>query len=438
MQCLTQDSQNFCADVIGNVQVDDLIDCRLATILQAIPIPGDGNRRRRGNVGCRCGSGDLERFCSEPDTYTISEDLISAIHAEQDELDILVDSPGGDIFAANAVAMAITDWLVAHPDGKASITVQALAASAAAALLVGTRSPRCRIACHRNSQLMFHGVFTTVFDGGAQKFSDTAGALEKSNEQIRSALLSRTQTPPALIAQWFAEGREGWVTANEALEWGIVDEVIDIDAAPKTESSQTFLNQLKTHPAMNLNTLKRLFLKNEAEDPEKKPIEGNPEDPEKKPIEGEDPEKKPGEGNPEDPEKKPIEGEDPEKKPGEGNPEDPEKKPGEGEGTDPEKKPGEGEESDPEEEIVELKAALGKLQETVAALERQLSDAKGTNARLTAGLRTTSASHTHSAPATFDDAIRDLRSANPGWSYNDAFVQAAKLFPRLWKQKMSR
>ena len=409
-------------------------------------------------------SGDLERFCSEPDTYTISEDLISAIQAEQDELDILVDSPGGDIFAANAVAMAITDWLVAHPDGKASITVQALAASAAAALLVGTRSPRCRIACHRNSQLMFHGVFTTVFDGGAQKFSDTAGALEKSNEQIRSALLSRTQTPPALIAQWFAEGREGWVTANEALEWGIVDEVIDIDAAPKTESSQTFLNQLKTHPAMNLNTLKRLFLKNEAEDPEKKPIEGNPEDPEKKPIEGEDPEKKPGEGNPEDPEKKPGEGEgtdpekkpgegegeDPEKKPGEGNPEDPEKKPGEGEGTDPEKKPGEGEgedpekkpgegeESDPEEEIVELKAALGKLQETVAALERQLSDAKGTNARLTAGLRTTSASHTHSAPATFDDAIRDLRSANPGWSYNDAFVQAAKLFPRLWKQKMSR
>lgn len=371
-------------------------------------------------------SGDLERFCSEPDTYTISEDLISAIHAEQDELDILVDSPGGDIFAANAVAMAITDWLVAHPDGKASITVQALAASAAAALLVGTRSPRCRIACHRNSQLMFHGVFTTVFDGGAQKFSDTAGALEKSNEQIRSALLSRTQTPPALIAQWFAEGREGWVTANEALEWGIVDEVIDIDAAPKSESSQTFLNQLKTHPAMNLNTLKRLFLKNEAEDPEKKPIEG----------EGEDPEKKPGEGTPEDPEKKPIEGEgeDPEKKPGEG--EDPEKKPGEGE--DPEKKPGEGEESDPEEEIVELKAALGKLQETVAALERQLSDAKGTNARLTAGLRTTSASHTHSAPATFDDAIRDLRSANPGWSYNDAFVQAAKLFPRLWKQKMSR
>ena len=327
-------------------------------------------------------SGDMERFCSEPDTYTISEDLISAIQAEQDELDILVDSPGGDIFAANAVAMAITDWLVAHPDGKASITVQALAASAAAALLVGTRSPRCRIACHRNSQLMFHGVFTTVFDGGAQKFSDTAGALEKSNEQIRSALLSRTQTPPALIAQWFAEGREGWVTANEALEWGIVDEVIDIDAAPKSESSQTFLNQLKTHPAMNLNTLKRLFLKNEAEDPEKKPIEG--------------------------------------------------------EGEDPEKKPGEGEESDPEEEIVELKAALGKLQETVAALERQLSDAKGTNARLTAGLRTTSASHTHSSPATFDDAIRDLRRDNPGWSYNDAFVQAAKLFPRLWKQKMSR
>lgn len=349
-------------------------------------------------------SGALERFCSEPDTYTISEDLISAIQAEQDELDILVDSPGGDIFAANAVAMAITDWLVAHPDGKASITVQALAASAAAALLVGTRSPRCRIACHRNSQLMFHGVFTTVFDGGAQKFSDTAGALEKSNEQIRSALLSRTQTPPALIAQWFAEGREGWVTANEALEWGIVDEVIDIDAAPKTESSQTFLNQLKTHPAMNLNTLKRLFLKNEAEDPEKKPIEGNPEDPEKKPIEGTDPEKKPGEG----------------------------------EGEDPEKKPGEGEESDPEEEIVELKAALGKLQETVAALERQLSDAKGTNARLTAGLRTTSVSHTHSAPATFDDAIRDLRRDNPAWSYNDAFVQAAKLFPRLWKQKMSR
>ncbi|MGN0866182.1 MAG: ATP-dependent Clp protease proteolytic subunit [Oligosphaeraceae bacterium] len=376
-------------------------------------------------------TGSIERCFSAPYEYTISEDVIAGIQAEKQALDILVDSPGGDIFAANAVAMAISDWLVAHPEGRATITIQSMAASAAAALVVGVRAPRCHVACHRNSQLMFHGVYTTVFDGGAQKFSDTAEALDKSNEQIRSALLSRTKTPPALISQWFSEGREGWVSSHEAMEWGIVDEVIDLDAAPESESSQTFLNQLKHNPAMNLRTLKKIFLKNEdvePEDPEKKPVEG--EDPEKKPMPGEDPKKEPMEG--EDPEKKPMEGEDPKKEPMEG--EDPKKEPMPGEC--PKKEPMEDE--DPEEEITELKKALGKLQETVAALERQLSDAKSTNARLTAGLRTSSATASGASPKTFDAAIRTLRDSNPNLSYNEAFVQAAKRFPRLWKQKMSR
>ena len=353
-------------------------------------------------------TGAMERWICEPDEYTISEDLISAIQAEPDALDILVDSPGGDIFAANSVAMAVIDWLVAHPQGKATVTVQGMAASAAAALIVAVKGPRCRIACHRNSQLMFHGVYTTVYDGGAQKFSDTAEALEKTNDQIRSALLSRTQTPPALIAQWFAEGREGWVTAAEAMEWQIVDEVIDLDAAPESESTQAFLNQLKSHPAMNLTTLKKLFLRNEAEDdPEKKPEDSAAQN------EGEDtPEKKPEDSAAQN------EGDD-----------DPEKKP---------KEDNEGDDDDPEEEIGELKSALAKLQETVAALERQLSDAKATNAKLTAGLRTTPAQANPAEPATFEDAIKELRKDHPHWTYNDAFVQAAKQFPRLWKQKMSR
>ena len=96
------------------------------------------------------------------------------------------------------------------------------------------------------------------------------------------------------------------------------------------------------------------------------------------------------------------------------------------------------EEEDPEEEINALKAAMGKLQETFDALERQFADAMATNAKLTAGLRNTPASSAPASPATFDDAIRELRRACPHMTYNEAFVQAAKQFPRLWKEKMSR
>ncbi len=366
-------------------------------------------------------TGSMARWLEEPDAYTISDDLIAAINAETDALDIAVDSPGGDIFAANSIAMAIADWLIAHPQGRATLTVQGMAASAAAAVIVGVRGPRCRIACHRNSQLMFHGVYTTVYEAGAQKFADTAEALEKTNDQIRSALLSRTKTPAALIAQWFAEGREGWVTAAEALEWQIVDEVVDLDAAPTSDSSKTYLNQLKETPAMNLNTLKRIFLKNAAtEDPEKKPED----DPEAAKKAGE------GEAAPEDPEKKPGEaGEG-----GEGEGEDPEEKPEEaGEGEDPEKKPDEEGEDDPEEEVEELKKAMATLQETVAALQSALAEATAKNARLTAGLRTTAGQKDARKPATFKDALAAYLAAHPDVRYNDAFCAVAKDQPELYK-----
>ncbi len=96
------------------------------------------------------------------------------------------------------------------------------------------------------------------------------------------------------------------------------------------------------------------WIKEESENPEEKPEEGEEQKPEEKPEEGEEqkPEEKPEEGEEQKPEEKPEEGEEqkPEEKPEEGEEQKPEEKPEEGEEQKPEEKPEQGEEQKPEEE----------------------------------------------------------------------------------------
>jgi len=81
------------------------------------------------------------------------------------------------------------------------------------------------IAVHENSKIMFHGAYADTI-AGAEAHEDAADLLRKINADIKRALTVRTSLSPDVVDGWMAEGRMGWLTAEEAMQAGLASKVI--------------------------------------------------------------------------------------------------------------------------------------------------------------------------------------------------------------------
>lgn len=146
--------------------------------------------------------------------------------SDDEPLTVYINSPGGSVFAGNEMLNALRSW--ERETGQAvNVTVGAMAASAAGTLAV-MLGP---VSAHANSRFMFHSA-TSVQIGGPRAMEDVADLLDGINSDVVTALVSRYGFDPDAVATWFSEGRMGWVDANEAVERGLVSEIIDEPANP--------------------------------------------------------------------------------------------------------------------------------------------------------------------------------------------------------------
>jgi ATP-dependent protease ClpP protease subunit len=166
------------------------------------------------------------------------------IAASKGDLHIIINSYGGSVFGANTIAAALAGWRSANPGSKLTMTVEAIALSAAANLLL--QAPvDTHIRAHKNSLLMYHGAQNLTF-GGEGAHQDTEKALQLTNSEIKSALIAKGINSNQ-VDGWFAEGRMGWMSAQEAKQYGIVGEIIAAEAKPaakiSAEQAQKFHNR---------------------------------------------------------------------------------------------------------------------------------------------------------------------------------------------------
>ena len=140
--------------------------------------------------------------------------------ATDEPLQVYINSPGGSVFSGHEMKNALVSWR--NATGQAvEITVGAMAASAAATIAV-MLGP---VKAYANTLFMFHSAQTEQY-GGAGAMTDAADLIDKINEQVMSVLVSRYGIDATTVSQWFAEGRMGWMTADEAKEAGMVSEII--------------------------------------------------------------------------------------------------------------------------------------------------------------------------------------------------------------------
>lgn len=140
-----------------------------------------------------------------------------------DTIHFRINSPGGDVFAARAMATAIRQTsakTIAHIDGYA----------ASASTYVALACDEVVIAA--GGFFMIHNAWTYCA-GNANDLDATAALLRKVDASIVADYMAKTGADEAQITAWM--NAETWFTAEEAIQFGFVDTIEESAPAAKNQ-----------------------------------------------------------------------------------------------------------------------------------------------------------------------------------------------------------
>ncbi|MFZ6801935.1 head maturation protease, ClpP-related [Undibacterium sp. Di24W] len=155
-------------------------------------------------------------------------DLVKSLASAGDKtIHLHINSPGGDVFEARAMAAA----LVAHK-GQVISHIDGMTASAATYLALAANEVRMT----DGGLFMVHNSWTMAM-GDRTELRQTADLLEKIDGTIASDYANKTGATAEQVAAWM--DAETWFTAQEAMNAGFIDA---IDPNSKGEKAQAKWN----------------------------------------------------------------------------------------------------------------------------------------------------------------------------------------------------
>lgn len=334
--------------------------------------------------------------------------VAAEIRAATGDLELSVNSPGGELEGLAEIVAALHDWRTANPTSQCTATVTALAASAAAYLLL--MLPRgSRVRAYPMAMLMYHSS-ATLACGGSGAMRDAAHYLEQLDTVLRS-YLERTAVPGSLIDEWLSEGRQGWLSASEAQDYGIVDEIVEGEAELPPMLQDNGLRAVAvfypTNPKNEENPMAKTIKAKAVATAEEQEVEKTEvvtdDNGEKQVVETET-----------ETEVKPVE----EQPVAECDPK--------AEEPAPEPAP------DLSEIVGSLTARVEELEKMLAASQAAQAKAEASLAALSGGLRGAVTPKAEVAkPTDWRSAIKAVASAHPAMSQDDVCCEAARLYPEL-------
>ena len=144
-----------------------------------------------------------------------AEAFARELRAMAGDVELRINSPGGDVFAARAMAQAMREH-----QGKITAYVDGVAASAASLLAVSASET----VMAPGSMMMIHEAWTIAL-GNKGDFLATAALLEKIDASIVETYQAKAGGDPAEWAALMAA--ETWYTAAEAVQAGLADRVAE-------------------------------------------------------------------------------------------------------------------------------------------------------------------------------------------------------------------
>lgn len=151
-------------------------------------------------------------------------------------VDVLIDSTGGDVATALSISAAFRN----HGD----VNVHFVGMNASAATIASLGAKRITIDAqalylvHRCSAsvIEFANMNAEEIDAKCRELEKKKANLEKLDMSVAASYAKRCKKSPDALLELMQ--KDTWLTANEALEWGFVDEVTDFveDSAPVLDS----------------------------------------------------------------------------------------------------------------------------------------------------------------------------------------------------------
>lgn len=142
------------------------------------------------------------------------KNVIAELTDENEELKVIINSPGGDVQAGQEIYSILKDI-----KNSVTINVQSMAASAASMIaMAGDTVKMSPVAL-----LMIHNA-STCAAGDYRDMQHTADVLQTVNTAILQAYLAKTGKTEDELREMM--DKETWLTANQCLEAGFADEII--------------------------------------------------------------------------------------------------------------------------------------------------------------------------------------------------------------------
>ena len=142
------------------------------------------------------------------------KNAIAELTDENEELKVVINSPGGDVQAGQEIYSILKDI-----KNHVTIEVQSIAASAASMIaMAGDTVKMSPVAL-----LMIHNA-STCTSGDYRDMQHTADVLQTVNTAIMQAYIAKTGKTEDELKDMM--DRETWLTANQCLENGFADEII--------------------------------------------------------------------------------------------------------------------------------------------------------------------------------------------------------------------
>lgn len=176
-------------------------------------------------------------------------DALAKGNGERAEVEI--NSGGGEIFAASEIYTALRSYA-----GGVIVRIVGLAASAASIIAMAGESEMTP-----TGMMMIHNVQTEA-SGDYRQMEHTAGTLRDANHAIISAYVAKTGRPEAEIAAMM--DAETWITAERAVELGLVDRVMQPDTGQKPMAADFYSGMLSEDALRRAEN----FLKGQAAEPD--------------------------------------------------------------------------------------------------------------------------------------------------------------------------
>lgn len=147
--------------------------------------------------------------------YIAPSKIADAIeNADDGVLDISISSYGGDVVAASEIYSALKDFT-----GTVNINISGIAASAASIISMAAD----HLTMDRTAMMMIHNSSTSIDNANSQDLEKTKNMLDQTNKSIANAYAARSGLDQATALDLMA--KETWLTVDDAINYGLVDEV---------------------------------------------------------------------------------------------------------------------------------------------------------------------------------------------------------------------